>query len=318
MSMVVLAAGYGGPEVLTVADQPAGDPGPGEARIEVLAAGVNPADYKAYSGKWGSDPARLPLRVGAEAAGVVTAVEPGTDMPGGDAVGPFAPGDEVIAFRAPGAYAADLLVPVTALVRKPASLGWPEASGLMLTGVTAWHLLTATGVGDGDTVLIHGGAKGVGTMAVQLAVARGARVIATASPRRFAFLEGLGAIPVEYGPGLVSRVRAVAGEASAALDLAGTDEALDASLELVGDRQRIATIVASGRTAGEGIKALGNSPGADPGTQIRMAARSELARLAGDGTLRVFVTQTFPLAQAAAAHRTLMTGHTRGKIALIP
>jgi NADPH:quinone reductase-like Zn-dependent oxidoreductase len=110
----------------------------------------------------------------------------------------------------------------------------------------------------------------------------------------------------------------VPGGVDAALDLIGTDEAVDVSLELVTDRARIATIAAIARGRQEGIKLLGGAPGADPGTQIRDAARLELARLVQDRALRVFVTQTFPLGRAADAHRAIMTGHTTGKIALIP
>jgi NADPH2:quinone reductase len=315
MASVVIATGFGGPEVLSVASQPTAEPGPGQARIEVRAAGVNPFDAKSYSGAFGADPARLPLRLGSEAAGVVTAAGP-------DAVGPAGPitaGLEVIAFRAPGAYATDLVLPAEALVPKPAALDWAQAAGLMVTGTTAWHALTAADVHEGDTVLIHGAAGGVGVMAVQLAAARGARVVATASPARHDFLRGLGAVPVAYGAGLADRVRAAApGGIDAALDLAGTDEAIDVSLGLVADRARIATIAAFARGVEAGIKVLGNGPGADPGTKIRDGARLELTRLSGDGTLRVFVTQTFPLADAAAAHRVIMSGHVTGKIALIP
>src|SRR5258708_18084919 len=168
----------------------------------------------------------------------------------------------------------------------------------MLTGATDWHCLVATAVGDGDTVLIHGGAGGVGVMAVQLAAERGATVIATASPARHEFLRELGAVPVAYGPGLADRVRAAAPDGiDAALDLIGTDEAVDVSLELVPDRARIATIAAFGRAGQAGIKALGGGPGADPGNEIRSAARPEPARLASQGRLRGFVLQTFPPAQ---------------------
>jgi NADPH:quinone reductase len=315
MASVVIAAEYGGPEVLSVVDVPAGQPGPGEARIEVRAAGVNPVDYKVYSGAFGRDPASLPLRLGSEAAGVITQVGP-------DSVGPAGPlniGDEVIAYRAPGAYASELVVPAQALIPKPATLDWAQASGLMLTGATAWHCLVAAGVSDGDTVLIHGGAGGVGLMAVQLAVATRATVIATASPARHEVLRELGAEPVAYGPGLAGRVRELApGGVDAALDLIGTDEAVDVSLELVADKTRIVTIAAFGRAGQAGIKALGGGPGADPGTEIRMAARLDLARLADQGKLRVLVAGTFPLAKAADAHRAIMTGHTSGKIALVP
>jgi NADPH:quinone reductase len=315
MPSVVIATAFGGPEVLSVADEPVAEPGPGEARLAVRAAGVNPVDWKVYSGAFGTDPARLPMRLGSEAAGVVVAAGP-------DAVGPAGPiavGDEVIAFRAPGAYAAELVAPAQALVPKPAALDWAQAAGLMLTGATAWHALTATGVREGDTVLIHGAAGGVGVMAVQLAAARGARVVATASPARHGFLRGLGAFPVAYGDGLAERVRAAAPSGiDAALDLIGTDEAISVSLALVADRARIATIAAFARGLEAGIKVLGGAPGADPGTQIRDAARLELARLAEDKGLQVFVTRTFPLADAAAAHRAIMSGHISGKIALIP
>ena len=315
VARVVIAAGYGGPGVLAVAEEPVGEPGPGEARIEVRAAGVNPVDVKSYSGAFGADPARLPIRLGAEAAGVVTAVGPGAAGP----AGPVNAGDEVIAYRAPGAYASELVVPAGAVVPKPGTLDWAQAAGLMVTGVTAWHLLVATAAGAGDTVLIHGGSGGVGLMAVQLAVLRGAKVVATASPARHGLLTELGAVPLAYGPGLAERVAVAAPDGiDAALDLVGTDEAWDVSLGLVADRARVATIVAFGKGLQAGIKVLGGAPGADPGTQIRERARLELARLAGERKLRVIVSQTFPLAEAAAAHRSIAGGHTTGKIALIP
>ena len=230
VARVVIAAGYGGPGVLAVAEEPVGEPGPGEARIEVRAAGVNPVDVKSYSGAFGADPARLPIRLGAEAAGVVTAVGPGAEGP----AGPVNAGDEVIAYRAPGAYASELVVPGGAVVPKPPTLDWAQAAGLMVTGVTAWHLLTATSVSAGDTVLIHGGSGGVGLMTLQLAVIRGAKVVATASPARHDLLAELGAVPVAYGPGLAERVAVAApGGIDVALDLVGTDEAWDTSLGLV-------------------------------------------------------------------------------------
>ncbi|MEP7025475.1 MAG: NADP-dependent oxidoreductase [Actinomycetota bacterium] len=315
MPPVVVAAGYGGPEMLSVVDRPTPEPGPGEAVISVRAAAVNPIDHKAYSGAFGTDPAKLPIRLGSEASGVVTAVGP-------DAVGPAGPvsvGDEVIAYPASGTYAAELVVPAQSLVPKPATLDWAQAAGLLVTGVTAWHALTVTGVSEGETVLIHGAAGGVGIMAVQLAVIRGAKVVATASAARHDFLRKLGASPVAYGPGLLDRARdAAPGGVDAALDLIGTDEAVDVSLELVSDRARIATIAAFARGPGAGIKLLGGGPGADPGTEIRSAARLPLAQLAAEGRLQVFVASTFPLTDPAAAHLESKTGHATGKIVLIP
>ncbi len=154
----------------------------------------------------------------------------------------------------------------------------------MLTGVTAWHLLTATDVHQGDTVLMHGAAGGVGLIAIQLAVSRGATVIATASPPRHDFLRELGAIPVAYGAGLAVRVgMAAPGGVDVALDLIGTDEALDVSLDLVADRARVATLVVTPRARkGQASKLLGAALGRGPG-HGGAATRpgSTLAKLAG-------------------------------------
>jgi NADPH:quinone reductase len=312
VTRVVLATAYGGPEVLTVADRPVGNPGPGQARVEVRAAGVNPADWKSYTGAFGTDPAQLPRRLGFEVSGVVTAAGPDAAV---------AVGDEVIGFRVSGGYAAELVVPTSALVPKPAQLGWDQAAGLALAGATAVHALTATGVGPGDTVLVHGAAGGVGLMAVQLAGLRGARVVGTVGGGRGGaeLVRRFGAEPVRYGAGLADRVRELApAGVDAALDLVGTDEAVDVSLEVVADRQRIATIAAFGRAAADGIRALGGGPGADPGTRLRDAARGDLAGLAGAGRLEVVIAGAFPLEEVAAAHRQGMAGHTHGKLVLVP
>lgn len=315
MARVVLAVEYGGPEVLRLVEEPTPIPGPAQVLIDVRAAGVNPADVKRYGGVFGRDPAQLPLRLGYEAAGVVTAV--GTDAQG--PAGPIRVGAEVIAFPVDGGSAEQLLVAASALVPKPANLGWEQAAGLMLSGATAVHALVAIGLRAGDTVVVHGASGGVGTMAVQLAVARGARVIGTASPARHDFLRELGAVPVAYGDGLAERIRALAPEGvRAAVDAVGTDEAVDVSLELVTDRSRIATIAAFGRAAGAGIKLLGGGSGADPGTEVRDAARLELVELVEQGALRVFVERSYPLADVVEAHRQISTGHTRGKIVLVP
>jgi NADPH2:quinone reductase len=314
MSRVVVATAFGGPEVLSVVEQPDVPPGPGEAVLEVRAAGINPADWKAYTGEFGRDASRLPLRLGYEVAGVVSAV--GEDATG--PAGPVAVGDEVIGFRVQGGYADRLVVPASALVPKPAGLDWPAAAGLMLAGATAVHALTATGVGEGDTVLVHGAAGGVGLALVQLARARGARVIGTAGGDSADLVTRLGGDPVRYGEGLADRVRALGPDGvDAAVDAVGTDEAVDVSLELVADRGRIASIAAFGR-ADTGIRLLGNGPGADPGTEVRDAARLELVRLVADGRFEVVVAGTWPLDDVAAAHREGMAGHTHGKLVLLP
>jgi len=314
MSSVIVATAFGGPEVLSVVDQPVSPPGPGEVAVDVRAAGVNPIDVKLYGGDMGDDESRLPMRLGFEAAGVVTSV-------GQSATGPAGPvdvGDEVIVFRTTGAYAEHLVVPVTSVVPKPPNMTFEQAAGLMLTGATAVHALTATRVDAGDTVLVHGGAGGVGLMAVQIAVADGAKVIATASQKNHDLLRELGAEPVTYGDGLADRVREHAPDGvDVALDLVGSDEAVDVSLELLVDIARIATIAAFGR-ADSGIQVLGNGPGGDPGTEIRDNARLDLVERVRAGRLQVRVAATFALTDAAAAHQQVAGGHAAGKIILLP
>jgi NADPH:quinone reductase-like Zn-dependent oxidoreductase len=309
MTRTVVATAFGGPEVLALQDIELPDPGPGQVLVDVRAAGANPVDYKLYSGEMGSDPSSLPMPIGLEAAGVVAVAPRETSY-----TGLLTVGDEVIVTNVRGGYADQVVAGVSDVGHKPASLSFEEAAGLLLAGGTAWHLLTKTAVGMGDTVLIHGASGGVGLLAVQLAVARGAKVIATASPARHDQLRKYGAQPVTYGEGLADRVRAIA-PVDAALDLVGTDEALDTSVELVADRGRIATIAGFGRAAELGIAAL---TGADGGQEIRDAARIELIELAAAGKLEVTVDRSFPLAEAAEAHRYLQTGHARGKVVLVP
>jgi NADPH2:quinone reductase len=305
----VVAVAFGGPENLRVQGIEVGPPGAGEVRVSVRAAGVNAYDAKVYAAA--GDPSKLPILLGYEAAGVVDAV--------GDGVARWSVGDEVIAFRVGGAYASDLLVGENALTAKPTSVGWPEAGALMLTGAAAWHTVVATRVAEGDTVLVHGSTGGVGLQTVQLARLRGARVIGTTHPRNDDLLRELGVEPVAYGDGLLDRVHALTPDGvDVAVDLVGTDEAMDVSLAVVADRSRIASIANFERGPREGIVLLGNGPGADPGTEIRDAARAELARLAGAGKLRVFVGATYPLDDAAEAHRQILTGHTTGKLVLLP
>ncbi|GEL99551.1 putative oxidoreductase [Cellulomonas terrae] len=312
-SRAVVASAYGGPEVLRLVDVDPGDPGPGNVLVEVRAAGINPTDWKGYAGLYGTNPANLPMRLGYEVSGVVSAVGPSVRW--------LSPGDEIIAWRVSGGYADRLVVSEQVTVRRPANLDWPAAAGLLLAGATAVHTLSATGTRDGDVVLVHGGSGGVGRMVVQLAVLRGAQVIATASPQHHDDLRDLGATPVAYGDGLLDRVHEAArhtGAVTVAIDAVGTDEALDTSVAVVSDRNRIATIAGFARAGELGIKALGGGPGADPGTAVREAARAQLAELASDGTLDVRVARTYPLADVAEAHRDGIAGRSAGKLVLVP
>jgi NADPH2:quinone reductase len=313
MTKTVVATAFGGPEVLSVIDSPVAAPGTGEVQVEVRAAATNPADVKMYSGAFGEDPSKLPMRLGFEAAGIVTAVGDSASGP----AGPISAGDEVIVYQINGAYAAEVVAPGSSILPKPATLSFEEASGLLLTGVTAVHTLTATGVGSGDTVVIHGAAGGVGSMAVQLAVKAGARVIGTASDDRHDYLRELGAEPVTYGDGLEDRIRVLAPDGvDAAIDAVGTDEALDTSVALVSDRSRIATIANFQRAPELGVQVLTGGSGEE--ARIRTAARLDLVRLAESGELHVKVDSSYPLAEVAAAHRKLASGHANGKVILIP
>jgi NADPH:quinone reductase-like Zn-dependent oxidoreductase len=294
-------AAYGPPEVLQLMKFEDPQAGPGQVRVRARAAGVQPVDC-AVRGGW-SPPlgdVRLPQIPGNEFAGIVDQV--------GEGVSGIAVGAEVLGFRPLTCYAELVLVSADQIVAKPPEMSWEVAGGLSGAGQTAHVALEQLGVGRGDTVLIHAAAGGVGTVAVQLAQQRGARVIGTASERNHDYLRALGAIPVAYGDGLVDRVRALAPEGvDAALDAAG-GVALDVSLELVEDRDRIGTIVEYQRYAQLGVRWL---------TGPRRAARlAELVDLYARRKLRIHVRKTFPLSRAADAHREVEAGHGRGKVVL--
>ncbi|QHC60601.1 zinc-binding dehydrogenase [Rathayibacter sp. VKM Ac-2760] len=307
------AQDFDGPAALRAVTVDPGEPGPGRVRIRVRAAGVNPADAKLLRGLFGRG--RVPVRPGSEVAGVVTAVGEEASGP----LGAIAVGDEVVAFRVSGGYAEELVVPATAVLPKPAGLAWEQAAGLLLAGTTAMHLLEATAVAAGDTVLVHGASGAVGSLVVQLARGRGARVLGTSSEHGAAVVERFGGEPLPYGAGLEERVRALAPDGvDVALDTAGTDEALDASVALVADRSRIATVAGFEHGAALGVQLLGGGAGADPGTALRDAARAPLLERAGRGELEVLLGPSFPLASAAEALALVESGRAGGKVVLLP
>lgn len=307
MTKTVVAQKYGTPDVLTVVDVDVPPPGSGEVLVDIKAVGVNPIDYKLYSGAFGTDPSKLPMQLGGEAAGVISAI--GADIT------TFAVGDNVIISPGSGLYSERVVVLVSSLTPKPASISWEQAAGLLAVGGTAVDALDTIHIGAGDTVLIHGASGGVGSLAAQLALVRGANVIGTASAANQEYVRSLGANPVLYGAGLEARIREL-GSVDAAIDTAGTDEAVDVSLALVADKRRIVTIVAFGRAESDGFNAIG---GANPASvQARREARAELVELAGTGRIDVKIAKTFPLTNAAKAHTELQTSHPAGKFILIP
>lgn len=316
MVNAVAATAYQGPASIAVIEVDSVAPEAGKVVVAVRAAALNPYDGKMASGATGSDPTKLPLRLGSEAAGVVTAV--GADAVGLDGLS-LAVGDEVYGHRLAGAQASELTVDADRLVRKPANVSFAQAAGLLSAGTTAVHGLDAVRVSGDDVLLIHGVSGGVGRMAAQLARQRGARVIGTASPARHADLVALGVEPVEYGEGLAQRVIALApGGIDAAIDTVGTDEALTVSLHLLRDPARFVTIVNFAAALAAGGQAIGGGPGADPGREIRAAAIPVLAALLADGLLEVEIARVFPLAEAPAAYTLLASGHAGGKIILEP
>jgi NADPH:quinone reductase-like Zn-dependent oxidoreductase len=305
MSLAVQFSEYGSSEVLRVVDVPAPAPGPGQVRLAVRAAGVNPIDWKITQGFMSElMPLDLPAGLGSDVAGVVDQV--------GEGVTAFSVGDEVLGTPVTPAYAQAAVADAAALVSKPATVSWEAAGVLAGSGGTAWTVLDRLKVGKGETLLIHAAAGGVGTFAVQLAVARGARVIGTASEGNHEQLRSLGAIPVTYGEGLAERVRAIAPEGvDAVLDASGRGE-IPVSIELAGGPERVLTLVAF--DAGDlGVQVHAGGPS---GNTVR--ALHDILALIGEGRLRVPISRTFPLAEAAAALDLSRTGHLGGKIVLLP
>jgi NADPH:quinone reductase-like Zn-dependent oxidoreductase len=275
-------------------------PGPGQIRVAVRAAGVNPVDWKIRSGAMQQYmPVQLPYVPGSDVAGVVDEV--------GRGVGGVAVGDEVFGF-ALGGGSAEYAV-LEHFAARPAGMSWAEAAALPVAVETAVRTLNLLDVSSGQTLLINGAAGGVGTVAVQFARARGA-VIGTASPANHDFLRSLGATPTMYGAGLVQRVRALAPTGvDFALDVAGRG-ALPELIELTGSAERLLTI-ADPQAQQYGVPYTGG------GGQRSYEALAEAARLFTQGRFSLPVERTFPLADAPEAHRISEEGHVRGKLVLL-
>lgn len=293
---------YGSPEVLELTDQPMPKVGPGVVLVKVKATSVNPVDWKIMAGYLDSFmDLQFPAIPGWDVAGVVEAV--GIDAPH------FKPGDEVISYGRKdyvhgGSFAEYIALPERLLARKPQSLEWNESAGLPLAGLTALQVLNRLGLTSGETVLIHGGSGGVGSLGIQIAVARGAKVIATASERNHDFLRSLGAEAVAYGDGLAEKVKALRPEGvEVVADFVGGN--LDTTLEVLAGNGRHASIADSEVEAHGGTWMWVNPVGAE---------LQQLADLVDEHKIRVEVAQALPLAKAADAFRLNMEGHTRGKI----
>ena len=295
---------FGGVEQLHVVERPLPKVGPGEVLVEVRSAGVNPVDWKLMSG--GLDALMdfvFPVTPGWDVAGVVSAV--GIDVP------EYAVGDEVIGYVrkdvvSGGTYAEYVSAPVRTLARKPALLDWDAAAGLPLAGLTAYQVLRRLGVASGQTVLIHGGAGGVGQVGVQLARRAGARVLATASESNHDLLRALGAEPLVYGDGLAERVRALA------------PDGVHVVADFAGGVREVTTAVLApgGRHASIADSSVIEVGGSWMWVRPDAADLAHLAGLVDAGDLAIRVAHSFDLADVADAIRLSQGGHAPGKIVL--
>jgi NADPH:quinone reductase-like Zn-dependent oxidoreductase len=292
---------YGGPEVLQWAEAPDPHAGPGQIRITVRAASVNPIDWKLFTGVMsGGQPMVGTGYLGSDAAGVVDEV--------GEGVTGIAVGDDVFG---KGRHAEAEYAVLDSWAAKPASIDWAVAAAAGVSGETAERGLRLLDVKAGDTLFIDGGAGGVGAVAVQIALDRGARVIASAGEANQDYLREIGAIPVLYGEGVADRVRnAAGGSVDAVFDVVGKTP-VDELISLAPDPAKVVTI--ANFAAGEaGVQVTGG------GAESRAPeALAEVADMLAQNKI-VIKVQTFPFTRAAEAYRISLNGHVRGKLVLIP
>jgi NADPH:quinone reductase-like Zn-dependent oxidoreductase len=295
---------FGSADVLELTEQPDPHIGPDTLVVRVRAASVNPVDWKVREGRLqGLIDTQFPAIPGWDVAGVVEQVGLDTTE--------FQVGDEVYGYVRKdtvqgGTFAELVAAPVRTLARKPASLSFEEAAAVPLAGLTAYEAIRRAGVKDGQTVLVHAAAGGVGAFGVQIARALGARVIGTASEANHEFLRGLGAEPVTYGDGLADRVRALAPDGvDVVLDFVGGD-AVAAGAQILADGGTIASIADPTARTEHGGHYIWVRPS--------VAGLDALTALFDAGKLSVELAQVFDLADAADAHRASETGHTRGKV----
>jgi NADPH:quinone reductase-like Zn-dependent oxidoreductase len=293
---------FGGPEVLEIVELPDPHPGPGQVRIVVHAAGISATDPKLRAGTL-TFGAKLPQTTGSDIAGVVDEV--------GEGVTDVTVGDRVFGISDSNAGAAELaLLTFRAII--PPSLGFVDAAGLPVALETATRALDQLGVTSGRTLFINGASGGIGSAAVQLAVARGARVIGAASAANHNYLSLLGAEPVTYGEGMAERVRALApGGVDVALDVAGNG-VLPQLTDLAGGAQNVLTLADFSGSQEHGVRF---SNGYLDGHAFH--ALTEVGELIETGRFWLPVDKTFPLAEIAEAHRTSETGHVRGRLVLV-
>lgn len=293
---------FGGPEILEVIEVERPEPGPGQIRVRVRAAGLNPIDWKIFTG------------LAASAYGVEPPSGNGNDFAGEvDALGQGVTGVELGALVFGGArndaQADYLLIDPSMVLPVPDGLDLDLAGTLDIAARTAVASVAAVGVTAGDIVLVSAAAGGVGVIASQLALRAGATVIGTASDDNHEFLRSIGVIPVVYGEGLVDRLRAAApGPFTAALDNHGR-ATIDAALTLGVAPARINTIADRAAAAELGLSAVG-------GAAASLTDLAEVAALIASGDLVLPIDSVYPLERVRDAYEHLRAGHLRGKIVL--
>jgi NADPH:quinone reductase-like Zn-dependent oxidoreductase len=299
---------FGGPDSLEITDVPEPRVGPDWVKIAVRAVSVNPVDWKLAGGMLDALlETHFPSIPGWDVAGVVESVGP--------AVRRLAPGDEVYGYVRKdtihgGTYAEKVAAPLRTVTLKPKNMDFTQASAVPLAGLTAYQtLIHDLQIAAGETVVIHAAAGGVGSFAVQIAVAQGARVIGTASEKNHDYLRGLGAIPVTYGEGLVERVREIAPDGvDAVLDLIGGDALMDSpALLSAKSKGRLVSVT------NPVVKELGGIMG---DVHPDVTDLDAITKLVEAGKIKVDVSAVYPLEEVAKAWTENMTGHTRGKIVL--
>jgi NADPH:quinone reductase-like Zn-dependent oxidoreductase len=306
MMKAVVIHEYGGPEVLKFEDVPRPEPTDNQLLVRVIAAGVNPVDGMIRSGMFAKERRAFPIILGGDIAGVVEKV--------GSKITKLKTGDPVFAYVSldnSGGYAQYALVTEREATPKPKSLTYVEAAAVPIVAMTAWQALIDTAnLKSGQTVLIHGGSGGVGSFAIQIAKARGAKVIATASTANQSLLKELGAdVAIDYTK---QKFEDIAKDVDVVLDSIGRDT-LARSYDVVKKGGIIVSIVARPDPAEleeHGIR--GAALSVEPNSQ----ELAEIGKLIDDKKIKVIVSQTFALSDAAKAQEQVATGHTRGKIVL--
>src|SRR6202046_2020633 len=299
MPNAIVMTGYGPPEVLEWAQIPLTEPGEGQIRIQVKAAGISPTDLALRAGYLKADIPLPPNAVrGYEAAGTVDAVGPG--------VTGASPGDGVTALLfSLGVYAEYALASIW--TRKPDAVSWADAAALPSSAEAAVGVLRQLNVKSGETLLLFGGGGSVGVIATQLAVSQGVKVISAVGEHDETLARELGATPVRYGPGLTGRVRAL-GAVDATFDAAGKGVLADA-IALTGGSGRVITL-SDPAAANFGVALSQPTPDRAP------RALDETIALLADGRLRLRAHKTMPMRQAAEAHRQLESGNVHERIIL--